>query len=120
MTLDRTDLIKEYFELRTFLNRGNPQPNELTEITYLFRERKDPSTLLFFATIKGTSRTVILLCERPKVIRWRPSGHSKFQAFEEFSAITLNEIYHDQTKSDEVIHEFENWVQSLRFGEKFL
>ena len=120
MTPHRSDLIREFFELRTFLNRGNPQPNELTEISYLFRQRNDPSTLLFFATIKGRSKTVILLCERPKVIRWRPSGHSKLQAFEEFSALTLNEIYHDKTKSDEVIHEFENRVQSLRFGEKFL
>ena len=87
---DRNQIVREYFQLRVFLNRANLAANQQTDLKFIITQT-DSDRLELLATAKAnqhSAKLVLAVKNKPGV--WEAGGFSKFRVFENFCCENLN------------------------------
>lgn len=86
---NRSDIIREYFDLIVYLNRSNAAKNEKTEI--VFEIRRSANSKSFGCYLKGANNpTFLVLCKQTTSSHWKISNHTNFFVLEEYCMNLLN------------------------------
>ena len=86
---NRSDVVREYFDLIRYLNRSNKTLNEKTELVFNISQAEKGKK--FGCYLKGKQNNLFLiLCLKPKGKRWQSSGYTYFSNFEDYCKKFLN------------------------------
>jgi hypothetical protein len=95
--MERGLIVREYFQLREFMNRANTRPNHTTNMKFEIElNRSNEYTL--FAISSGKIETYRLaIAVRGGNRSWERAGTTQFQKLEQFCADFLERFEHDQS-----------------------
>ena len=86
---NRSEIVREYFELIVFLNRSNKTANTKTNLDFEITRIEDYDYCRCY--LKGVNKPVFLrLCKRREPKPWIPSLTTRFAFTEDFCAKFLN------------------------------
>ncbi len=87
---NRTEVIKEYFELRLLLNRANQKSNQKTELDFEIRKLSNLE-FHFIAFAKGhLPKAFLSICHTNDYIKWLTPDQSRFHYLGKYCADELN------------------------------
>ncbi len=95
---NRSQIVKEFFELIIYLNRANPKSNSKTELVFDIKTNTYNSKILEFGCyLRGIeSPQFLVLSKKHLNKRWISSGYTRFINIEDYCRDQLN-IYGTET-----------------------
>lgn len=86
---NRSEVVREFFDLIVYLNKANPSANLKTDIVFDIRKSAN-GVEEFGCYLSGIQNpTFLVLCTKPKSY-WRPSVYTKYLRLEDFFCEKLN------------------------------
>lgn len=87
---NRSEVVREYFDLIRYLNRSNKALNEKTELVFNISQAEKGKK--FGCYLKGKNNNLFLiLCLKPEGKSWKSSGYTYFNNFEDYCKDFLND-----------------------------
>ena len=108
---NRSEIVRELFDLRVLLNKSNIVANEKTELVFYIIEPKiNNDSVQFIARLKGShNQSLVVLAEKVRKDIWKMSKFHHFYYLREFCVKELN------TKTEElkVLVKYGNQMNTL-------
>jgi hypothetical protein len=110
---NRTQIIKDFFQLRVFLNRSNQLPNQPSQLKFEIRSGGARKLELVATMVCHGRRNSLILAQKLPQYTWQSSGFSTFVHLEDFCSESLNR-YPEDTKVE--VLETKLWEELRNLG----
>ena len=88
---NRSDIVRELYELRLFLNKANLKANQKTELKFEIRKSIDPKIKNeFVCYLTGASNPIFITLSYQKIAGWKGASLSSFYHLEKICTELLN------------------------------